>query len=134
MAPSANHQDEPPGLVFGQVVVDEPSDRSAIIDLPGEGSDSMPPRNLGKDDVHDDGTNAVDSGSVPDNASSGGAGSTTGEVAKVSLAAPQDATRRQCTPLQVGYCKQLPYNLTSFPNALGHANASEAVHDVDRFK
>lgn len=27
---------------------------------------------------------------------------------------------RRCAPVQLDYCKRLPYNMTSYPNVLGH--------------
>jgi hypothetical protein len=35
---------------------------------------------------------------------------------------------------QIDFCKQLPYNFTTFPNAMGHRNVEEAKNDVERFK
>lgn len=42
--------------------------------------------------------------------------------------------RRQCHPFHIEYCKQLPYNFTSFPNAMGHLSYEDAKVDVERFK
>ena len=42
--------------------------------------------------------------------------------------------RRQCHPFHIEYCKQLPYNFTSFPNAMGHLTYEEAKVDLERFK
>ena len=41
---------------------------------------------------------------------------------------------RQCQPFQVDYCRKLPYNFTSFPNAMSHADVHEAKHDIEMFK
>ena len=41
---------------------------------------------------------------------------------------------RQCMPFQVDYCRKLPYNFTSFPNAMSHADVHEAKHDIEMFK
>jgi hypothetical protein len=41
---------------------------------------------------------------------------------------------RRCVPFQVEFCRQLPYNFTTFPNALGHASVDEAKHDIEKFK
>ncbi len=45
-----------------------------------------------------------------------------------------DKPERQCHPFHIDYCKQLPYNFTTFPNAMGHMNAEEAKNDIERFK
>ena len=42
--------------------------------------------------------------------------------------------KRQCHPFHIEYCKQLPYNFTTFPNAMGHHNHIEAKNDIERFK
>lgn len=41
---------------------------------------------------------------------------------------------RQCVPFQVDYCRKLPYNFTSFPNAMGHMDVHEAKYDIERFQ
>ena len=41
---------------------------------------------------------------------------------------------RQCMPFQMDYCRKLPYNFTSFPNAMSHADVHEAKHDIELFK
>ena len=41
---------------------------------------------------------------------------------------------RTCQPFQVDFCRQLPYNYTTYPNAMGHASLEEAKHDIERFK
>ena len=41
---------------------------------------------------------------------------------------------RQCLPFQIEFCRQLPYNFTTFPNAMGHRNVIEANRDIERFK
>ena len=43
-------------------------------------------------------------------------------------------SKRQCVPFQVDFCSYLPYNFTTFPNAMGHKNMDDAKHDVRRFK
>ena len=45
-----------------------------------------------------------------------------------------DIDRRQCHPFHIKYCNQLPYNFTTFPNAMGHQNYEEAKYDLERFK
>jgi len=40
----------------------------------------------------------------------------------------------KCRPFEVDFCKQLPYNFTAFPNAMGHGDAEEAKEDIRRFK
>ncbi|XP_040566515.1 uncharacterized protein [Lepeophtheirus salmonis] len=41
---------------------------------------------------------------------------------------------RTCSPFQIDYCRKLPYNFTTFPNAMGHINGEEAKHDVIGFR
>ena len=45
-----------------------------------------------------------------------------------------DHPKRQCHPFHIEYCNQLPYNFTTFPNAMGHENYNEAKYDLERFK
>ena len=45
-----------------------------------------------------------------------------------------DVNKRQCHPFHIEYCNQLPYNFTTFPNAMGHENYNEAKYDLERFK
>jgi hypothetical protein len=40
----------------------------------------------------------------------------------------------RCQPFQVEFCKQLPYNFTAFPNAMGHKDVDEAADDIRGFK
>ncbi|XP_011505070.1 PREDICTED: atrial natriuretic peptide-converting enzyme [Ceratosolen solmsi marchali] len=41
---------------------------------------------------------------------------------------------RRCSPIEFTYCKHLPYNLTSYPNLLGHANLQEVNDDIIAFR
>ena len=41
---------------------------------------------------------------------------------------------RQCIPLDPGYCSNLPYNITTFPNMLGHTNMREVDMVIDVIK
>lgn len=41
---------------------------------------------------------------------------------------------RQCTSLDVSFCNILPYNLTSYPNIVGHSNISEVLNDLVTFR
>ena len=41
---------------------------------------------------------------------------------------------RQCIPLQPGYCSNLPYNITTYPNMLGHTNMREVDLVIDIIK
>lgn len=41
---------------------------------------------------------------------------------------------RRCTPLQLSYCKHLPYNITSYPNLIGHQSIQEVEDDVIAFR
>ena len=34
---------------------------------------------------------------------------------------------RKCVPLESGYCSNLPYNITTYPNMLGHKTIEEAA-------
>ena len=45
-----------------------------------------------------------------------------------------DINKRQCHPFHIEYCNQLPYNFTTFPNAMGHQNYNDAKYDLERFK
>ena len=56
------------------------------------------------------------------------------ETAAESTTTDADVNARQCRPFQVEFCKQLPYNFTSFPNAMGHRDIDEAKYDIERFK
>ena len=38
-----------------------------------------------------------------------------------------DSRGRTCGPLEAGYCSNLPYNITTYPNMLGHSD----IHQVD---
>ena len=42
--------------------------------------------------------------------------------------------RRLCVPFKIEFCKQLPYNFTSFPNALGHQGPEEAKWDIEKLR
>ena len=42
--------------------------------------------------------------------------------------------KRQCLPFQIDYCRQLPYNFTTFPNGMRHENTEDAKYDIDRFR
>jgi hypothetical protein len=42
--------------------------------------------------------------------------------------------KRQCMPFQVDFCRQLPYNFTTFPNGMRHNNIEDAKYDIDRFR
>ncbi|KAK6638086.1 hypothetical protein RUM44_008511 [Polyplax serrata] len=41
---------------------------------------------------------------------------------------------RQCTRLQLDYCSKMSYNVTSYPNIIGHANYQEVLDDVIAFR
>ncbi|TRY68657.1 hypothetical protein TCAL_02473 [Tigriopus californicus] len=43
-------------------------------------------------------------------------------------------SKRQCAPFQIEFCLQLPYNFTTFPNAMGHTKVEEAKYDIEKFK
>jgi len=41
---------------------------------------------------------------------------------------------RLCGPIQLEYCNKLPYNVTSYPNKLGHRSIKEVWDDVIAFR
>lgn len=41
---------------------------------------------------------------------------------------------RRCTSLDLSYCKHLPYNVTSYPNILGHRSLADVEEDVIAFR
>lgn len=41
---------------------------------------------------------------------------------------------RQCAPIQLDYCSKMPYNMTSYPNIIGHRNYFEVLEDVISFR
>ena len=45
-----------------------------------------------------------------------------------------DGDKRICHRFAIEYCNQLPYNLTTFPNAMGHKGYEDAKYDIDRFR
>jgi len=41
---------------------------------------------------------------------------------------------RRCSKLDLSYCKHLPYNISSYPNMLGHRSLAEVEEDVIAFR
>lgn len=41
---------------------------------------------------------------------------------------------RKCVPLESGYCSNLPYNITTYPNMLGHKTIEEVDMVIDVIK
>ena len=41
---------------------------------------------------------------------------------------------RSCSKIGLSYCKHLPYNITSYPNVLGHRSLSEVEEDLIAFR
>lgn len=41
---------------------------------------------------------------------------------------------RRCCPMDLSYCKHLPYNITSYPNVLGHGSLADVEEDVIAFR
>jgi hypothetical protein len=41
---------------------------------------------------------------------------------------------RLCGPIELEYCNKLPYNVTSYPNKLGHRSIKEVRDDVIAFR
>ncbi|XP_068898618.1 atrial natriuretic peptide-converting enzyme isoform X2 [Tenebrio molitor] len=53
----------------------------------------------------------------------------------VSQAVTQTPTPpRKCFPLQLKYCSKLSYNITTYPNLMGHRNIKEVKDDVITFR
>ena len=48
--------------------------------------------------------------------------------------ATSDEAGRTCTPFELNFCRHLPYNFTTFPNAMGHIDSTSATNDLNRFK
>ncbi len=44
------------------------------------------------------------------------------------------APLRRCEPLRLPYCKSIGYNVTTYPNLLGHNSVEEVVSDVIAFR
>jgi len=45
-----------------------------------------------------------------------------------------NSNSKSCRPFEIDFCRQLPYNFTAFPNAMGHRDVGEAKDDIRRFK
>lgn len=41
---------------------------------------------------------------------------------------------RRCSKLDLSYCKHLPYNISSYPNVLGHKSLTDVEEDVIAFR
>ncbi|XP_012282643.1 atrial natriuretic peptide-converting enzyme isoform X2 [Orussus abietinus] len=41
---------------------------------------------------------------------------------------------RKCSKLELSYCRHLPYNVTSYPNVLGHKSLEDVQNDVIAFR
>ncbi|XP_065171253.1 atrial natriuretic peptide-converting enzyme-like [Atheta coriaria] len=52
----------------------------------------------------------------------------------VSEAVTQTPIRRKCSPLQLDYCKKMNYNLTTYPNIMGHNDLKDLKKDVISFR
>ena len=57
-----------------------------------------------------------------------------GSSSSVPTSDSVEVERRQCSRFQIDYCKQLPYNTTTFPNGMGHKTTEDAKYDIDRFR
>ena len=57
-----------------------------------------------------------------------------GSSSSVPTSVSVEFERRQCSRFQIDYCKQLPYNTTTFPNGMGHKSTEDAKYDIDRFR
>lgn len=57
---------------------------------------------------------------------------------QTTIATPPPTTTqpppRRCTNLNLSYCKHLPYNVTSYPNILGHRSLADVQEDVIAFR
>ena len=51
-----------------------------------------------------------------------------------SIEDDSNEAKRQCMPFQIDYCRQLPYNFTTFPNGMRHTSTDDAKYDIDRFR
>lgn len=60
----------------------------------------------------------------------------TGQQTTVSTPPPTTTPPppRRCTALDLSYCKHLPYNVTSYPNILGHRSLADVEEDVITFR
>ncbi|EDX17403.1 GD16890 [Drosophila simulans] len=59
----------------------------------------------------------------------GGHDETTEPVVTTTPAPP-----RRCSPLELSYCRQVGYNITTYPNLLGHASYEQLAEDVIVFR
>ncbi|XP_043225058.1 atrial natriuretic peptide-converting enzyme-like isoform X2 [Amphibalanus amphitrite] len=50
------------------------------------------------------------------------------------LAEPATPQPRQCEPLEVSFCAHMPYNMTSYPNVLGHVDLREIDEHLISFR
>lgn len=60
-------------------------------------------------------------------------------TAPITASTPKPVTTtlpppRVCTPLQLPYCSSLPYNVTSYPNVVGHKSIQQVQDDVIAFR
>lgn len=55
------------------------------------------------------------------------------ETTEPTTTTPRPVPRR-CEPLQLSYCRNVGYNVTTYPNLLGHANYDAVLEDVIVFR
>ncbi|XP_062141765.1 uncharacterized protein LOC133849595 isoform X2 [Drosophila sulfurigaster albostrigata] len=55
------------------------------------------------------------------------------ETTEPASTTPRPVPRR-CEPLQLNYCRNVGYNVTTYPNLLGHANYDQVADDVIVFR
>lgn len=106
-----------PGMVFDH---DSPYSSSSDLERSSSPSSKKNPSNRYSTSRSDEGDDAGEAGS-------------NGLGGRVDDRAPE-VEQRKCVPFQVDFCRQLPYNFTSFPNAMGHTDVIDAKHDIERFK
>lgn len=57
-----------------------------------------------------------------------------GYLAGLTTQQPVVIPPRRCEPLSVDHCRGLPYNLTSYPNAVGHNTPKEVYRDLVAYR
>lgn len=57
-----------------------------------------------------------------------------GYLAGLTTQQPAVIPPRLCEPLSIDHCRGLPYNLTSYPNAVGHNGPKEVYRDLVAYR
>lgn len=50
------------------------------------------------------------------------------------VGAEAEEEMRECSPVTLGICSQLPYNSTSYPNLVGHASKDALMKDLVAYR